>query len=250
MKPTPDRPGAFLAAENSGINLYSELSLHDQVKRFLAEPGDRIEVAVAGRVVDLLRADGQIVEVQTRNLRALLPKVHALSAAGLRVRVVHPIPELLHIQRRDPDSGQVVSTRKSPKRGDIWSVFDELVRAPELIGLSGVTVEALIVRATEVRVRDGRGSWRRRGDRTEDRMLDGIVGGVSWGTRKEWRSIIPADLSQPWDSETLGKALGITPARARKVLYCLARAGLISETGRTGRRKLYRENESRGARPF
>lgn len=240
---SPDSPGALLAAERSGINLYSERSLHDQVKRLLAGPGDRIEAAVGGRVVDLLRSDGSVVEVQTRHLYALLPKVRALAGAGIRVRVVHPIAETLVIRRRDPDSGLIVSARKSPKRGDVWSLFDELVRAPGLIALPGVAVEALLIRASEVRTRDGTGSWRKRGDRTEDRFLDEVVGSESWETREEWLSLIPRGLPEPWSSETLGGALGIAPARARKVLYSLARAGLLREEGRAGRRKLYRKAE-------
>lgn len=237
---SPDGRGALLAAERSGINLYSERSLHDQVKRLLAGPGDRIEAAVGGRVVDLLRSDGTVVEVQTRHLYALLPKVRALTGAGIPVRVVHPIPETLVIRRRDPESGGIVSTRKSPKRGDVWTLFDELVKAPDLIALPGVAVEVLLVRASEVRVRDGTGSWRRRGDRTEDRFLEGIVGAAGWESREEWLGLIPRDLPEPWSSEVLGEALGIVPARARKVLYSLARAGLLRDEGRDGRRKLYR----------
>ncbi len=244
MALSPDGPGALQAAERSGINLYSERSLHDQVKRLLAGPGDRIEAAVGGRVVDLLRSDGSVVEVQTRHLYALLPKVRALAGAGIRVRVVHPVPESLQIRRRDPDSGRIVSTRKSPKRGDLWSVFDELVKAPDLISLPGVAVEVLLVRASELRVRDGTGSWRKRGDRTEDRFLEGIVGAVSWESPQDWLALIPRDLPEPWSSETLGSSLGIAPARARKVLYSLARAGLLREEGRSGRRKLYRRAEA------
>lgn len=241
MALNPNHPGALLAAERSGINLYSERSLHDQVKRLLAGPGDRIEAAVGGRVVDLLRSDGSVVEVQTRHLYALLPKVRALAGAGIRVRVVHPIPETLEIRRRDPESGRIVSTRKSPKRGDLWSLFDELVKASGLIALPGVSVEALLIRASELRVRDGTGSWRRRGDRTEDRFLEEVVGTASWETRDDWLGLIPPDLPEPWSSETLGEALGIKPAKARKVLYSLARAGLLREEGRAGRRKLYRK---------
>jgi hypothetical protein len=236
----PDgHPGAYLAAEREGINLYSEHSLHDQVKRYLAEPGDRMEAAVDGRVADLLKADGSVVEVQTRNLAALVPKVRALVASGRHVCVVHPIPVTRVILRKDPGTGRQLSVRKSPKRGDKWSVFDELVKASALIALPGVSVEALLVRVTETRVRDGTGSWRRRGDRTEDRSLDAVEGAELWETPADWLALIPPDLSPPWSSESLGLALGLPPPRARKVLYCLARAGLLAEAGRVGRRKTY-----------
>ena len=227
------------AAEREGINLYSEHSLHARLKELLAEPGDRLEVAVEGRVVDLVKADGELVEVQTSSLAKIVPKVLALAAAGRKVRVVHPIAAETTIRRLDPLTEELVSVRKSPKRGDLWSLFDELVRAPGLIAAPNVAVEALIVRSSVIRVRDGSGSWRRRGDRTEDRLLEEILSSTRLETRKDWLGLIPRGLKAPWSSGALGEALGIPDWRARKLLYCLCRAGLLAESGKEGRRKLY-----------
>ena len=75
------------------------------------------------------------------------------------------------ILRLDPKTGELLSERKSPKRGDLYSIFDELMRATGLIAAPHVTVEILLVRTRELRTRDGSGSWRRRGDRTLSREL-------------------------------------------------------------------------------
>ncbi|HOX17587.1 MAG TPA: hypothetical protein PKW82_03950 [Spirochaetales bacterium] len=231
--------GGLFVAERAGINLYAERSLHAALKAYLAEPGDRLEVPVDGRVVDLVRADGELVEVQTRSLGALLPKLRAFSAAGRRVRVVHPIILGSTLAHLDPESGVEISRRKSPKKGDLYSVFDELVRASELIALGGVALELVSVRVVETRVRDGSGSWRRKGDRVADRFLECIEERRVFCSRADWLSLIPAELAPPWDSGTLGEALGIKPERARKMLYVFARAGFLSEAGKAGRRKLY-----------
>lgn len=227
------------AAERAGINLYAEYSLHAQMKAALAGPGDRLEALVLGKVVDLVRADGELVEVQTGSLGKIVPKVLALAAAGHRVRVVHPVALETTIRRLDPVTGELVSSRRSPKRGDLLSLFDELVRASALVAAPRVTVELVFVRAVIVRVRDGTGSWRRRGDRTEDRLLEELVGSRSFRTRSDWLRLIPAGLAPPWSSESLGEALGVEPHRARKLLYVFTRAGLLVEAGREGRRKLY-----------
>ncbi len=129
--------------------------------------------------------------------------------------------------------------RKSPKRGDIYCLFDELVQAKGLIASRNVTIEVLLVRTAEVKTRDGSGSWRRRGDRTVDRELLEILSSRSFRTRGQWLALIPKDLPPPWNSTSLGEALEIGPDRARKVLYCLARAGLLVEAGKDGRRKTY-----------
>jgi len=232
-------PRPALVAERSGLNLYAEYSLHAQLKEWLAGPGDRLEALVDGKVVDLVRADGELVEVQTGNLHKIAPKVLALAAAGKKVRVVYPVAAETSIRRLDPKTGELVSTRKSPKRGDLYSVFDVLVNAPALIAARNVSVEVLLVRAVDVKVRDGSGSWRRRGDRREDRALEEVLSSRVLRTRADWLGLVPRRLPEPWSSSSVGEALGVGADRARKILYCFARAGLVAEAGKDGRRKLY-----------
>jgi hypothetical protein len=239
----PVRPDAasrpLVAAETSGINLYAEGSLHAQVKLHLSEPGDRFEVAVEGKIVDLLKADGEIVEVQTGSLAKIEAKVLALARSGRKVRVVHPIAVESEIRRLDPKTDELLSVRRSPKRGDVYELFGELVRASGLVAARGVTVEALMVKTAVTRKNDGTGSWRRKGDRTVDRELVQVLESRAFRTPAQWVALIPDDLDPPWTSSSLGEALGIQAARARLVLYCLARAGLLVECGKDGRRKQY-----------
>jgi ribosomal protein S25 len=233
-----DHPGTGLVAERSGINLYSEFSLHDQVKRSLAGPGDRMEAAVAGKVVDLLKANGEIVEVQTRNRSALLAKVRGLAAAGHRVRVVPPIPAELLILRKDPNPARSSRAGRAPSGGTpgasstSWSARRDSSPFPAWPGS-----------ASDSRHRDT--GARRYGVLVEERRPDGRPDpGRGLGRRPVGdtrRLAVPHSrrASAPWTSESLGEAVGLSPLRARKVLYCLARAGLLKEAGRSGRRKLY-----------
>jgi hypothetical protein len=228
-----------MVAERAGINLYSEYSLHAQLKERLAGPGCRLEAAVEGKVVDLVRPDGELVEVQTGHLGQIVPKVLALAASGHPVRVVYPVSAEREIRRLDPKTGELLSVRRSPKRGDLYSLFDELVKATGLIASHNVTVEVLIVRSSETKTKDGSGSWRRRGDRTIDRELLEVLSSRSFRTKSQWLALIPKSLSEPWTSPALGEELGIGTDRARKILYCLAKAGVILESGKDGRRKTY-----------
>ncbi len=242
-------PRAALVAERSGINLYSEHSLHSALKARLAGPGDRLEALVGGKVVDLVRADGELVEVQTGSLGKIVPKVLALAAAGHRVRVVHPVSVEREIRRLDPKTQELLSVRKSPKHGDLYSLFDELVKAAGLIASRNVTIEVLLVRTAETKTRDGSGSWRRKGDRTVDRELVEVLSSRSFRTRGQWLALIPKSLIPPWTSAALGEALDIGSDRARKILYCLARAGLLVEGPKDGRRKAYVAAKARSPGP-
>jgi hypothetical protein len=236
----------IFAAECAGINLYSEHSLHASLKEYLAAPGDRLEARVEGKVVDLVRSGGELVEVQTGSLGKVVPKVLFLAAAGHKVRVVYPIVVEKLIRRLDPKTQELLSTRKSPKRCDVYDLFEALARAPGLIASRNVTVEALLVRTAEVKTRDGSGSWRRRGDRTVDRELVEVLSSKSFRTASQWLTLIPKRLPPPWSSSALGEELGIEAERARKILYCLARAGLLAEAGKEGRRKTYALSGARG----
>jgi len=227
-----------LDAETEGINTFAESALHSSLKSWLARPGDRLEVSMDGKVVDLLRADGECVEVQTKNLNRITPKVLALARKG-PVRVVHPVLANYSIARLDPSTGELLSERKGPRRGDFWSVFDELVMASGLIAARNVTVEVLLVRAREIRVRDAKWTWRKKGDRLLSRELLEVLDSRALRGRAGWMALLPRDLSWPCDSGSLGKALGIPDDRARKILYCYAKAGLLVEAGKAGRRKAF-----------
>ena len=229
----------LIAAERAGINLYSEYSLHEQLKAYLAKPGDRLEALVEGKVIDLVRADGELVEVQTGHLGQLKPKVLGLAAKGYKVRVVYPVSAERELRRLDPLTGEILSVRKSPKRGDEYSFFDELVHAPEFIAAHNVIFETLFVKTAETKTRDGKGSWWRRGDSTIDKELLAVLSSRTLRTKAQWLALIPRGLPPPWTSAALGADLGISTERARRILYCLCRAGLITETAKDRRRKTY-----------
>lgn len=224
-----------------GIGVYAESGLHSALKLHLAGPGDSFEVSVGGKVVDLVRAiparGVELVEVQTKRLDKIAAKVLALAETN-KVRVVHPIAAETVIGRICPETGELLSERRSPKRGGLWDLFDELVRAPSLIAARNVTVEVLLVRSRELRRRDGKGSWRRRGDTVLSRDLEEVLESRSFRTRAEWLRLLPAG-SGSWTSASLGAALGVRADTARKILYSYAKAGLLSEAGKSGRHKVY-----------
>lgn len=228
-----------VVAENAGINLYSEYSLHEQLKAYFAQDGDRLEASVEGKIVDLVRADGELVEVQTSHLGQLAPKALALAGKGYRVRIAYPVAAEKTLRRLDPSSGEVISIRRSPKRCDLYTLFDELVHAPGLIAADNVTIELLTVKSVETRTRDGSGSWWRKGDRTIDKELVEVTSSRSFCSPGQWLAVIPESLGEPWDSIALGEALGIKPDQARKILYCYCRAGLLFERGKEQRRKTF-----------
>ena len=60
------------------IGVLREGPLHRELKALLAVPGDAFEVKVDGYVIDLVRASGELVEIQTGSFSPLRAKLDAL----------------------------------------------------------------------------------------------------------------------------------------------------------------------------
>ncbi len=243
--------GSGLVAERAGINLWSEYGLHAQLKHWaglratagngtVSEAGAaRFEVPVLGRIVDLVLPDGEIVEIQSSGFGGLREKALFLARSGFSLRIIHPVIAASRVLRLDPATGEILSSRASPKKRDFWSVFDQLVHAPEFASTPGIVVETLSVDVEDIRMRDGAGSWRRKGDSLLDRRLKCVLGSRVMACSADWLAILP-ETEREWTSESLARAIGIPVATARKVLYTYLKAGYLSETGKAGRFKRYR----------
>jgi hypothetical protein len=115
----------------TAIGTLRERPLHAALKRWYARPGDRIEAAVDGYVVDLVRGD-LLIEIQTRGFATLRAKLTDLLERGHRVRVVHPIAVDRWLIRID-GGGSVLTRRRSPRHGALVDIASELVSFPHLV---------------------------------------------------------------------------------------------------------------------
>lgn len=224
----------------AGIGELAEGPLHAAVKQWLARPGDALEVPVGRWVVDLVRADGELVEIQTGGFAPLGPKLDGLLDAH-RMRIVHPVPAVRRIVRVDAD-GVILSERRSPKRAGVLEVFDKLVSFPSLIGHPHLVVEVLLCREDHVRAPAPTRS--RSGRRTRDpgvRHLAEVVGRHELRQPADALALLGADLpSEPFTTAELAALLGAPTVLAQRVAYCLRLMELIAPAGRRGSAPLHR----------
>lgn len=197
-----------------------------------------MEEEVDGYVVDIVRGD-LLIEVQTGNFSALKQKLSDLIRRH-SVRLVHPVPERKWIVRVDRDLESVLSRRRSPKRGRLEDLFQELVYIPRLIMDPNFSVEVLLVDSEDVLLDDGRGSWRRRRWSIHDRRLLEVKDRKLFNEPRDLRSLLPNALPEEFTTKELAAASGIRPVLARKMTYCLRNMGAIDIVGRRGRSVLYR----------
>ena len=226
-----------LEAEFKSIGLRNEKSLHASLKKWYAIPGDRLEVKINGYIIDLVRND-ILVEIQTKNFSAMGKKLRTL-ILDHRVRLIHPIAITRWIIKLEGDGGTLISRRKSPKAGGIYNLFDELIRIPDLMDNDNFSIELLMIIEEEIRIDDGKGSWRRKGVSISDRRLLEVVRKVKLVDKEDFRIFIPENIDKPFSNKMLSKAVGVPISKARKATYCLKKMHLIKEVGKKGNELLF-----------
>lgn len=223
-----------------GIGELAEGPLHAAVKQWLSRPGDAVEVPVGRWVVDLVRADGELVEIQTGGFGPLGPKLDGLLDQH-RMRIVHPVPAERRIVRVDAD-GVILSERRSPKQAGVLEVFDKLVAFPSLIGHPHLVVEVLLCR--EDHVRSPAPVRSRSGRRTRDpgvRHLAEVLGRHELRRPADALGLLGAELPhEPFSTAELGALVGAPTVLAQRVAYCLRLMELIEPAGRRGPTPLHR----------
>lgn len=220
----------------TSIGVLNERPLHASLKSWYARPGDRFEVAVDGFVIDIVRDDDLLIEIQTRSFSPIRFKLAKLVDAH-RVRLVYPIVQEKWIVR--PASGGGLLRRRSPKRGRMEDLFWELVSIPHLLNNRNFSLEVLMIREEETRRYDRRRRRRGRGWALEGRRLVEVLDRRSFTGLADWRSFLPDGLGE-FTTLELATAMRARRALAQKMAYCLRAAGILDLLGKRGHSKLYR----------
>ncbi len=218
------------------IGVMREGPLHAAVKALLAAPGDRLEVPVGRFVIDLVRADGELVEVQTGAFGPLGKKLDALLDEH-RMRVVHPVAAERRIVRVD-EHGQVLRARRSPKRATAVEVFDKLVAFPSLLTHPNLTIEVLLLREDHIRGPQPTTARRRTRDPGERRLVE-VLDRVELRTPEDILAALPALPLEPFSTRELAALLHCNTVLAQRTLYCLRMIGIVEPAGKRGRTPLH-----------
>jgi stalled ribosome alternative rescue factor ArfA len=130
--------------------------------------------------------------------------------------------------------------RKSPRRGSPWDLFDALVYAPELPLTRGLVIELVLLDASEQRIRDGKGSWRRKGVSIKDHQLLAVHERICLEKLADYFRFVPFTPAECFTSASLSERANIRRELAQKTLYVLARLGIIEKTGKERNAVVYR----------
>lgn len=220
----------------AGIGEYNQTDLHEQLKDIYRGSSGMTEVEVDGFVVDV-RLPNEIVEIQTRHLGKLRRKILGLRADH-SIRIVHPIPALTHLVKLS-ESGELLSSRRSPRRGRLEDAFREITTVADLLLHPNVHLDLVLVEITEFRRDDGKGSWRRRGVSIVGRKLERVVETRTFSNASDYLAVLPADTPPRFTNAELAERTGLRYTRIQPLTSALRKMGIISIVDKKGQAIVY-----------
>jgi hypothetical protein len=245
------RKGKALKTKSGSKNLIGTLGekkLHSALKAWYSRPGDRVEAEVDGFHIDIVRRR-LLIEIQTGNFSSQKRKLNTLIEEH-PVRLVFPIAQEKWIVRLASDGTTLLGKRKSPRRGNIYDLFAELVSLPDLIEERNFSLEVLLIREEEVHRDDGRGSWRRKGWSIFDRCLIEVVDAYLFKNSADFLKLVPQNLPERFTTRDLAEAIAQPHWLAQKMAYCLRHMRLIQGVGKKGNALLYAVTDKSAAKEW
>ena len=222
----------------STIGQLNEQSLHAAVKQWYAGKNSLLEAKLEGYFIDILN-DNEVIEIQTRNFGSIKKKLDYLTDK-YPVKLVYPIPTKKWIVHYTEDMTKQIRKRRSPKKGKLTDLFDELIRIPHIVKKKNFCMEVLFHEQEEIRCDDGKGSWRRKGVSIKDRRLVKVSDTLTFKKPGDYRRFIPGDIAASFTNKQLASSCKIPVEKARKLTYCLDKIGVITKTGKKGNAIIYK----------
>jgi len=212
------------------IGTLNEKPLHASLKQWIAEPGDRFEVRVGRHVADIVRGSS-VIEIQTGSTFPLKRKLSVLLKA-YPVHLVLPITQQKTITSLDAE-GKVTSSRRSPRKGAIHDIFDQLVNLREFLGDGNLSIEALLVHIEEVRRPRTARKRRWRDWEVKERRLIEVFDRVGFQHPGDFLAAVPSDLEEPFTTADLARRIARPRRVAQQIAYTLREMGALTLVSKT-----------------
>jgi hypothetical protein len=229
------------AARAPTIGVENEGALHRALKAHLCEPDDRFEHPVDGYVVDLVRHDGTLIEIQTGGCTPLKRKLADLVTRH-DVVLVAPVAVSRTIVKVD-DDGVELSRRRSPRAGRLCEIAERLVSLTGVLGHPRFRLDVLLTRELERRTFAAGRARCRKGWVIVGRDLDAVVERRSFRSRGDLLTLLPPGLPERFSTADVAAAARIPRHLAQQLLYVLREIGATTTAGKRQNAWLYERGQ-------
>lgn len=238
----------------SNFSVLNESSLHNTLKIYYAsQTNGKTEVEMHGHIYDVFTEDGQVIEIQTKNLSKLSKKIKDTLEKGLKVTLVYPVPATTKIILTD-EQGKFISSRKSPNKGSVYDIFKETTGLYNILLHKNFTLEVVFITMIEHRVRteepvqakNNRRRFRKNWIKL-NKKLEEIIEIKRFKTKKDYLSLLPPALPHQFCAKDIKERLKsekLAPAKiynnSNLILWVLNKMELLEYTETRNRSKYYK----------
>lgn len=223
--------------EKKGIGTLSEKTLHAVLKEYYEPDSDSQEVKIGNYVADIVGENG-IIEIQTRNLVNLVPKLECFLQAT-DVTVVHPVAKIKYVSWLNEETGELSKARKSSRSYDEYSALWEIYALKDFIKNPRFHLVICFLELLEIRSLNGWSRDKKRGSTRFDRIPEKLLGELVLYSKEDYWQFIPTEVEKDFTSGEFATAIHKDRETARELLYILESAGLVERTGKKGNNILY-----------
>ncbi len=220
-----------------GIGTLSEKSVHAVLKNYYEPDEDHQEIPIENYVADIY-ANGEIIEIQTRQFNKLRGKLEAFLPL-YQVTVVYPIPKEKWLIWIDEESGELSRKRKSPLKGTPYLAFPELYKIKRFLKDPNLKLKLVLMNMEEYRLLNGWSKDKKKGSSRFDRIPTELVEEVEIGCLQDYFQFVPCELEDSFTSKEFAKAAHIPLSLAQTVLNILYYVEVVTRVGKKGNQYLY-----------
>ena len=220
-----------------GIGTLSEKTVHAILKNYYEPDEDKQEIPIENYIADIY-ADGEIIEIQTRQLNKLRGKLAAFLPL-YPVTVVYPIPREKWLIWIDEESGELSNKRKSPAKGNPYLAFPELYNIKMFLKDPNLRLRLLLLDIEEYRLLNGWSKDKKKGSSRFDRIPVALAEEIEIDCLKDYMQFVPYELEGSFTSKEFAKAAHIPVPLAQTVLNILYHVGTVTRVGKEGSQYLY-----------
>lgn len=224
-----------------GIGTLGEKTLHAVLKHYYQPDPTYHEQKIGSYFADIAK-EGEIIEIQTRDLSRLKTKLHYFIEEGYAITVVHPLPRHRWIYWIGED-GTLSERRKSPKIGKPYHALPELSGLGDLLFHPHLMVILLLLDVEDFRNLDGWSKDKKKGSSRYERMPVAYGEEILLNRPADLYPLLPPKLPKRFSAAQFNKAGGFKGRNAYYALKLLERSGIISQVGQEGKKYIYAVNE-------
>lgn len=211
-----------------GIGTYGEKLLHKTLKYYFEPDESKHEIESYGSVADI-RNEKEIIEIQTRSLSKLVPKLDRFLQKE-QVTVVYPLIENKLICRINTETGESMPPRKSSKKGRLSTALAEISMIRQFVSHERLRVLVVTVDVIETRMMNEKKKIGRKRTAKINTVPTRINRIIELSCPEDYRQLLPTDLPQSFNATDFQNYTKLNRIESHGALMLLLQLGILTRS--------------------